>query len=428
MLEDLHPPASNWTLASVREAHPVRCCTFGSLPTPANRLVMSDIPTVGIGELARPRPLSEALSCWNGFTELAPASSGGADFPYLILPNAANEGWKWDRLPQYPLDPIGCSFLRDLKISGSGYLFQSGRFVREFVNLSETALRWLGQPDVDDNPLVRPRTNHLVMDEPVLMIFGPGWGTYGHWLLDFMPRIFVARQLLGSAMDDFVLPLPSDVPAWVVPMVHTFCDIDPGRIRYFSRYDDLLVCRRVCLPSYAHNGMYAPHPLMRVFYEQFGRPSAPRQKRRICVSRAGQDIVAGENRRVFETRQLMEDKAAARGFEIVQPETLGFAEQVELFRSASCVLGEHGSGLHGAVFADPGTVVAVVRAPERNHQLKIAAGFSHKFICMNRIQVTRGTLSAPIRFEATEDDLDALFTMIDSVEIPGLADITGCGR
>jgi hypothetical protein len=376
---------------------------------------MGDIPTIGIGELAPPRPLAEALIGWNGFAQLAPASQGGFESPYLILRNSPDEYWKWDRMPQYPLGPVGCSFLHDLEISGSGYLFHQGRFVREFVNLSDTALRWLDQPEVDDNPLIRPRTNRVVINDPVLMVFGPGCGTYGHWLLDFMPRMFIARQLLGSALDDFVLPLPSDLPAWVAPMLRTFCGIDPGRFRYFSRYDDLLVCRRACLPSYAHGGMYTPHPLMRVFYEQFGSPGTPRQKRPICISRRHQEALAGDNGRIFEAGATMERMAIARGFEIVQPELLSFPEQVELFRSASCILGEHGSGMHGAVFADPDTVVAVVRAPERNHQLKIAAAFEHKFICMNRIQVTRGTLSAPLRFTATDDDLAALFAMIDSV-------------
>jgi Glycosyltransferase 61 len=377
---------------------------------------MSDIPTIGIGELAPVRGFADALNAWNGFVQLVPALLGGVAMPYLILRDSAAETWKWDQMPQYSLGPVGCSFLRDLEVSGTGYLFHQGRFVREFVNLSDTALRWLGQPDVDDNPLIRPRTSRLVIDEPVLMVFGPGCGTYGHWLLDFMPRIFIARQLLGPAFDDFVLPLPSDLPQWVSRMLQTFCGVDPGRFRYFSRHEDLLVCRRACLPSYAHSGTYSPHPLMRAFYEQFGNPGAPRSKRRICISRRNQEAFAGDNGRIFEARETLERMAVACGFEIVQPETLSFPEQVELFRSASCILGEHGSGMHGAVFADPGTIVAVVRAPQRNHQLKIAAAFEHKFICMNRIQVTKGTLSAPLRFTATEDDLGTLLAMIDKVQ------------
>jgi capsular polysaccharide biosynthesis protein len=255
----------------------------------------------------------------------------------------------------------------------------------------------------------------------VLLVFGPGSNVYGHWLLDFMPRIVIAQQLLGVALDDFVLPLPSDTPDWVVRMIHTFCGIEPGRFRYYSRHDDLVICRRACLPSYAHSGKpgdYAPHPLMRVFYDQFGNPGAPRIKRRICLSRRDQERHTLGVRRIFEARETMERMAVARGFEIVQPEQLSFPEQIELIRSANCILGEHGSGMHAAVLADPGTIVATVGAWNR-HQLNIAAAFEQRSICMMRHEVIQGWDNTPFRFTVTEDDLTGLLEMIDTVQSRG---------
>ena len=281
---------------------------------------------------------------------------------------------------------FGCSFLRDLELSGSGYLFSRGRFVREHVNISDVALRWLGQPDFFDNPLTQPRKNRVVINEPTLLVFGPGSSIYGHWLLDFMPRIVIAQQLLGAALDDFVLPLPSDTPAWVVRMIHLFCGIEPARFRYYARHDDIVVCTRACIPSYAHSGRrgdYILHPMMRSFYARFGNPGARRTKRRICISRRDQERQTLGTWRIFETREMMERMALARGYEIVQPELMSFPEQIELFRLANCILGEHGSGMHAAVFADPGTTVATVGAWNR-HQFNIAAAFEQRAICMNR--------------------------------------------
>lgn len=379
---------------------------------------MIQIPTVGISELAPARPVAEALALWNGFVELAPASLNRATLPYLVLPNSPDENWRWDWVPEQSLAPLGCSFVRDLELVGSGYLFHRGRFVREFVNISDVALRWLQQPEFFDNPFTHPRTNRVVIEEPVLLVFGPGSNVYGHWLLDFMPRIVIARQLMGATADDFVLPLPSDTPDWVVRMIHTFCGIDPGRFRYYSRNDDLVICRRACLPSYAHSGTpgdYAPHPLMRTFYDQFGNPGAPRTKRRICLSRRDQERHTLGVRRIFEQRETMERMAVARGFEIVQPEQLSFPEQVELFRSAKCILGEHGSGMHAAVFADPGTIVATVGAWNR-HQFNIASAFGQRSICMMRHQVIQGWDNTPFRFAVTEDDLAGLLEMIEVVQ------------
>jgi capsular polysaccharide biosynthesis protein len=46
-----------------------------------------------------------------------------------------------------------------------------------------------------------------------------------------------------------------------------------------------------------------------------------------------------------------------RGFEIVVPGSLSFADQVRLFRGASLVVGPHGAGMTNIVFCEAGTVV-----------------------------------------------------------------------
>jgi capsular polysaccharide biosynthesis protein len=48
---------------------------------------------------------------------------------------------------------------------------------------------------------------------------------------------------------------------------------------------------------------------------------------------------------------------AQRGFEIIIPGSLSFAEQVSLFRGASVVVGPHGAGMTNIVFCEPGTIV-----------------------------------------------------------------------
>jgi capsular polysaccharide biosynthesis protein len=320
-------------------------------------------------------------------------------------------------MPAQTLPAMGCAFVRDLEVCGSGYLFHQGRFVREYVNISDTALRWLGQPEFGDNPLTRPPANRVVIEEPALLVFGPGSSVYGHWLLDFMPRIFIAQQLLGPGLDDFVLPLPSDSPDWIVRMIHTLCGIPQDRFRYYSRHHDVVVCARACLPSYGHSGRrgdYALHSLLREFYDQFGDPGANRARRRICLSRRAQERQTYGVWRIFETRETMERMAAARGFEIVQPELLSFPEQIELIRSADCILGEHGSGMHAAVFAEPGTIIATVGAWNL-HQFHISAAFELRSICMNRFQVVQDWNTPPFRFAAAEDDLTRLFDEIDRV-------------
>jgi hypothetical protein len=48
---------------------------------------------------------------------------------------------------------------------------------------------------------------------------------------------------------------------------------------------------------------------------------------------------------------------AARGFEILEPGNMPFAEQVRAFAEAEVIVGAHGSGFGNLIFARPGTVV-----------------------------------------------------------------------
>jgi len=370
---------------------------------------MSAIPSIPIHLLASPTSLAEALSSWRGFAELAPPAQSRQGQPYAEL--GEDSGWTWHQSPAAEVPAIGCYFLQNLEICGSGYPFHAGRFVHEGVHTSDVALEWLADPEFHDHPITRPPCNIVAIDRPVLMVFGPGSSIYGHWLLDFLPRIAIAQRLLGDALDEFVVPLPSDTPAWATAMMETFCGIAPERILPYHRHNDKLVCARVCLPSFAHNGNYVLHPFMRAFYDQFGNRDASAPKRRICLSRRNQERETFSYRRIFEKREAMEHLAEDHGFAVVRPEELSFADQVALFRSADCVLGEVGSGLHASVFCDPGTVVATV-GWFSEAQYQVTAAFEQKMVLMSRIQEIEDTESNAWRFTAMKPDLERLLTMI----------------
>ena len=80
--------------------------------------------------------------------------------------------------------------------------------------------------------------------------------------------------------------------------------------------------------------------------------------RRIYVSRQGT-----RHRRPRNDAEVRE-RVAARGFAVVQPETMPVAEQIRLFRGAEIVLGIHGSALANAAFMPPGGTLLEI-APSR---------------------------------------------------------------
>jgi hypothetical protein len=374
---------------------------------------MIAVPTIDIATLAPPVLLDRALAGWAGFAELSPATAPAPILPSLQLADTVDAVWAMSAgLPARPIPPLGCHFLRDVEVSGSGYLFAGERFIREPSHTSEIALDWLQREDFPDNPMVSPRQNRIVIEDPVLLVAGPGSSIFGHWLMDFLPRIVIAQRLLGERLDPFELLLPADAPGWVAGMIAHFCRIAPERIRRFDRMNDVVLCRQAVLPSFAHSGAYDLHPIMRDFYQGFGRPVPGAPRRRICLSRRDQERHTYSYWRIFEARETLERLAVAHGFEIVQPELLDFAGQVDLFRSAGVILGEHGSGMHAAVFAEPGTIVATVGA-NNALQFQIAAAFEQRSICMRRLQVIENAPGRPYRFTAAESDLQSLLAQID---------------
>jgi capsular polysaccharide biosynthesis protein len=96
--------------------------------------------------------------------------------------------------------------------------------------------------------------------------------------------------------------------------------------------------------------------LSEVLYETFTRlrrrveklPGAPRK---LYVARTDAPT------RVMRNEAAVIEEMRRRGYEIVVPGTLSFTEQVQLFRSASVVVGPHGAGLTNIVFCEPGTTV-----------------------------------------------------------------------
>ena len=141
----------------------------------------------------------------------------------MLLDGHGGGHWRWqDYVLPERVGPIGCHFVRDIELSGSGYFFSKNRYVREFVHTSDVGLQWLRREDYPDNPLVHQPTRRTIVDQPALLVIGPGFPIFGHWLLDFLPRVAIAQKILGDAFENFVLPLPADTPDWVPAMLNFF--------------------------------------------------------------------------------------------------------------------------------------------------------------------------------------------------------------
>ncbi|WP_428376959.1 glycosyltransferase family 61 protein [Lichenicoccus sp.] len=370
---------------------------------------MRTVETVDVAELGPPCSLLAGLREWRGFAEVCPVSEARPCEQWLQLSNQPDAVWEWSGgLPAISLAPIGCFLLQDIEISGSGYVFAQDRFVREHSHTSDVALKRLCE-HYPGNPLDAASARRVTIDEPVLVVTGPGHNTYGHWILDFLPRVVIAQRLLGPVLDGMPILLPSGTPSWVPRMLQAYCNIAPDRLHMFSEQEDRVTCKYACLPSFGHDGSYSLHNLVREFYGDLGDACLAVPKRRVCLSRR-----SFSEGRVFVARESLERMAVARGYDIVRPEELSFTEQAAMYRSANCIIGEGGSGLHGSVFAEPGTIVASVGF--NWVQAHVSGAFEQKLIYMNRLEDAPQTEDGIRNFSATDPDLTSLFEVIDQLQ------------
>jgi hypothetical protein len=117
-------------------------------------------------------------------------------------------------------------------------------------------------------------------------------------------------------------------------------------IRARTRFEELTIPERTWQPN------QGVHLAYRDIAEKIGKPFWQEgRSRRIYLSRSR---VAN---RLIENEPEIEEYFAARGYDVVHPETMPMNEQLAQFGSCNLLAGFSGSALHNVVFSPPGTAL-----------------------------------------------------------------------
>jgi capsular polysaccharide biosynthesis protein len=192
--------------------------------------------------------------------------------------------------------------------------------------------------------------------DAVLMVTG-GYPIYGHWLADILPRLILLERA-GHALDRLIFLVPADTKDFALRLL-ALIGIDAARLHFLT---GPVRPRRLLMPTFPHNGRQfialagdGFRLLQSRIAARSGRLGDAGTPDKILVSRHGHGSRPLQNRAEFEAL------AQEYGFVAVAPQNLPLLDQVQLFAGARAIIGEYGSGLHNAIFAPPGTVVAAVR-------------------------------------------------------------------
>lgn len=214
-------------------------------------------------------------------------------------------------------------------------------------------IKWLDDDEIALVDNKNPPQRHLMetYGSTILPLIHPGIEIFGHWLIDLAATVRLFQQIYPAR--NYIIGLPGSAPSYarellnimfgpsiqVIELMEAVSYRAPVFLHTPTRYHDYL------------SEFCSPQPALEL-----------RGSTRIYLSR----------KRISSYRKLLnfeevEDCFSRRGFNIIEPEELTLAEQLELFQSASIISGEAGSALHSCIFSSKHTYVINIQSSRQNH-------------------------------------------------------------
>lgn len=303
--------------------------------------------------------------------EVAPPAIPGPRYPLLpgteVFSTSGMPGWHDTQAP-LPLPALNCYFAADAVIAGmgpiTGHVWLDGRlcvgdelmpvYLHEMCQLARG-----GGPALRAVATLPMRT----IEAPCVVLAGQGMRVYGHFVIEMLPRLLLARHALGALEHECRYLIDRDAPSWLVRILVEDLGIPRDRLTFYRPRGERVLLRRAVLPTYAYRAD-GFHPfagaLLDALLESLPLANDAAAGRRLFVSRPAEANPLTPKRQNRNQAALARWAAERHGFVAVSPETMPWPAQVALFRQAEAVLGLFGSGMHNALFSGPGTVVATL--------------------------------------------------------------------
>ena len=192
----------------------------------------------------------------------------------------------------------------------------------------------------------------------MVLLCGPAYRMYGHWLVDFLPRLHVLTHL-GLPLRTLAYLLPHDIAPFARQWLRLLGIGDHQITTYDVRTETCHVARALVPTAFRGDGR--ANTLLAAAARSFKAAvlgtADGTATRRLFVSRRNW----GNDSRTLINALEVEAQLAADGFEIVYPEEMSIPDQVRMFSEARVLVGEYGSGLHNSIFCGPDAMVVALR-------------------------------------------------------------------
>lgn len=258
-----------------------------------------------------------------------------------------------------PSREVSCYFCKDIQVSGRGHLF-----IDDALVISDEIV-----PDYWRNIILK--TNDIDIDkehnlplqtieEPTLIICGHGIEVYGHFLIETLPKLMVARHALNEKFYTIKILLPTFTPSWLKKILTNIFKIKESQFLFYHSHHDRVMVREAVVPTLvSFDGWFHPHfnSIIDEITRLVGIEAESINVPRVFLSRALHSSSQSGGRRCLNEHRLSEIAVSEFEFAVVPAETFPWPTQIGIFRNARIIVGEFGSGLHTAIFSRPGTIV-----------------------------------------------------------------------
>jgi capsular polysaccharide biosynthesis protein len=258
---------------------------------------------------------------------------------------------------QFGIGSVGIHKARNVALSGEFLISRDEVYFRcPEMNVHEAHIRG----ELNRLAIAGKTMREMRLPGQYVALAGPGNRVYGHWLIEYLPKIGLL-DVAGYDVRNLRYLIPNSAQRYVHEWLYLL-GIRPEQVFVYDCDRDVITADELLMPTVMHNGVRVSSLLQKVatfMLGQIGRDhdlKASAHGPRILLSRGK----TSQSRKLLN-RAAIEEIAARQGFAVVQPEQLSLLEQIELFHGARAIIGEYGSALHGSIFSPAGTVVCSLR-------------------------------------------------------------------
>lgn len=364
-LEEAQALRAEWAAAAPRRAAAIKIGTGRKL---GGRGFVFDprdaFPIRGMGDaMRRAGSGSELLAGEDAYLMIDP----GGD-PVTYEPVISLDGVGQDLLTvQYRTAPKFLASLKNAALVGEGLVFnQGGEMLAELIPPGRPT-KYAGVRKTDIMTFDPSRFHDgmgavRIFERPALLMCGPTDASFGDWIINFPPRLALAE---AAGLDDLAVVVRRHPQTQALDMLAAL-GVGPERIVVHDP-EGVSLFSRLIVPSWPTPAKLAPSAGVYDVYRRLAPRGGAADRPLLYLTRKN----VGSRRMVNEAEVC--DLFERRGFRVVDPGGLSFAEVRELFANPACVAGPFGSAFHNLAFA-AGKPISMVLLPDhtQHHLAEIA--------------------------------------------------------